>query len=201
MTFSGLLLTIQLVTLFLVSARGQESPSIFVKNFDSSRSFRSDVCQRQRDVWNGMRSLPDALIGLNLSVALPDFQNDFSQDALFRLVNGTIHPEDPRLLVKIMDEVAKRSGFTWRNRFGIFRPLDPNIDGNRTWADILLWSIDVYDISAETWGRSIERIGKGVSFPLGWYDSSIVFVNHLDMNEYQEVVNVWAFLSPFISIV
>jgi hypothetical protein len=188
----------QLFVFYLVTLTfGQERPTIFVDNFDFSRSYRSNVCDRQRDLWNGLRTLPDALNGLNITVVLPDFQNDFSQDSLFRLVDGKIQAEDPGLLVTMMDEVAKRSGFQWRNSFGTFRPLNPDIDGEKTWADILLWSIEVYDVSAEIWGRSIERIGLGVSFPVGWYDSSIVFVDHLEVGETQEVINIWAFLTPF----
>ena len=46
------------------------------------------------------------------------------------------------LTAELMDELARRAKFTWRDSFGIFR--DP---GNETWTDVLVWGIDTYDVS------------------------------------------------------
>jgi hypothetical protein len=174
----------------------QEQPSILVKKFDFSQTFRTNVCDRQRQVYNGSLDLPNALAGLNLTVGLPDFQNDTSQDAFFRLVNGRINAKDPGLLVTVMDEVSRRAQFQWRNTFGTFTSLNDQ-DGNKTWTDILLWSIHVFDISGEVWSRSIERINKGVSYPTGWYDSSIVLAETVQPKDTTKLGNDWAFLNPF----
>jgi hypothetical protein len=52
-----------------------------------------------------------------------------------------------------MDEVALRARFSWQNSFGTYSPLDSNSDGNKTWTDILLWAVEVFDIAGEKWGR------------------------------------------------
>jgi Ligand-gated ion channel len=177
-------------------AVAQEQPWILVKKFDYSQTFRTNVCDRQRQVYNGSLELPNALAGLNLTIGLPDFQNNTSQDAFFRLVDGRINIHDPGLLVTVMDEVSRRAQFQWRNTFGTFTSLNDD-DGNKTWTDILLWSIHVFDISGEVWSRSIERISKGVSYPTGWYDSSIVLTEVVQPNDTKKLDNAWAFLNPF----
>jgi Ligand-gated ion channel len=168
-----------------------------VKKFDSSKTYRTNVCERQRRIWNGSLQLPDALRGLNLTVAFSNFEFDTSTDALSRLSNGRINENNPGIMVEIMDEVAKRAGFNWRNSFGAFTPINSSEDGNKTWSDLLYWSVDVFDISCEVWGHSIERISNGVSFPAGWYDSSIVFSQYLKPKDEQKVINIWAYLTPF----
>jgi hypothetical protein len=175
----------------------QERPSFFVKKFNSSKIYRNNVCQRQRAIWNGSLSLPNALQGLNITVLLPDYQNASPQDTLFKLVDGKINENDPGLLGIIMDEVARRGGFHWRNSFATFNPLNDTEDGNRTWTDILIWSIETFDVSNHVWGNSIERQALGISFPTGWYDSSIVIAERLDPDQTQKVINIWAFLNPF----
>jgi Ligand-gated ion channel len=186
--------------LFLLSivVHGQKSPSIFVDKFDVTKSYRTNVCDRQRQVWNGLLPFPDALRGLNLSVVLTDYQYGTAEDEYFSLLNGTIREVYPGLLAIIMDEVATRAGFSWRNSFGTYSPLDTTIDGNKTWTDILLWAVEVFDIAGEKWGKSLTRISSGVSFPTGWYDSSATLVEHMAESEQEKkIVNIWSFLKPF----
>jgi hypothetical protein len=192
-----LLLHILIVDLHVLEALGQEAPSIFVKKFDTSKTYRTHVCERQRLVWNGSVLLPDALRGLNITVGLPDYEFDTSTDVLSRLLNGRINQNNPGVMVEIMDEVARRAGFYWRNSFGTFTPINSSQDGNMTWSDLLYWSVDVFDISCEVWGHSTERISNGVSFPAGWYDSSIVFAQYLQPKDELKVINIWAYLTPF----
>jgi hypothetical protein len=182
----------------LIAAHAQQSPSIFVDKFDVTTNHRTNVCERQRQVWNGTLAFPDALSGLNLSIVLTDYQYGTAEDEYFSLLNGKIREGYPGLLAIIMDEVARRAGFSWRNTFGTYSPLDSKYDGNKTWTDILLWAVEVFDIAGGKWGKSLSRLSSGVSFPTGWYDSSATLVEHLAESEQEKkVVNIWSFLNPF----
>jgi Ligand-gated ion channel len=188
--------------LFIVAilsfVHGQQSPTIFVDKFDTSKIFRTNVCDRQRQIWNGSIAFADALRGLNLTVVLTDYQYGNAEDEFFSLVDGKISEDYPGLFGVMIDEVARRAGFEWRNSFGTYSPLDIEKDVNKTWTDILLWGVEVFDISVEVWGKSLARQALGVSFPTGWYDSSATFVEHITESEQvQKVVNIWAFLDPF----
>ncbi|KAI2504707.1 ionotropic glutamate receptor [Fragilaria crotonensis] len=178
-------------------ALSQQSPSIFVQKFNTSVSYRTNVCERQRLLWNGSLSLSEALKGLNLSVVLTDYQLGTTEDAFFSLKDGKIDESNPGLFAVILDEVARRAGFEWRNSFAAASPLNPKVDGNKTWTDILLWGVTVFDISQEVWGKSVARLSLGISFPAGWYDSSAVLAEHFQQNQVTETVNIWAFLDPF----
>ena len=195
-----------LLLLLTVTTSAQESPSIFVDKFDTSQRYRTNVCDRQKDVWDGTRDLPTALQGLDLNVVLTNYLVPDS-DKYFTLVpnplssnNGTdvgmIHPQDPGLFAVVLDEVARRAGFQWRHSFATAGPLNATTDGaNTTWTDILKWGVDTFDISVEKWGSSIARTELGISFPAGWWDSSIVLVEQ--MQPQTRVVHLWSFWSPF----
>jgi hypothetical protein len=156
------------------------------------------VCDRQRLIWNGSLAFTDALQGLNLTVVLTDYQYGNAEDEFFSLLDGKIRNPYPGLFGVMIDEVARRAGFQWRNSFGTYSPLDLQHDVNKTWTDILLWAIEVYDISVEVWGKSLPRMSSGVSFPAGWYDSSATFAESIDKSDQVEkVVNIWAFFAPF----
>jgi Ligand-gated ion channel len=186
-----------LIIVSLPLSLAQESPSIFVNKFDYTRTFRTNVCKRQREIWNGQRTLPDALSGLNLTVAFTDDASSDKRFTLFGLLDGRIDELDPGLLVVILDEIARRAGFQWRNSFGTYNPIDIEVDGNKTWTDILLWTVETFDISNQIWGISTERISKGVSYPAPWHDSSIIFAEMLTNDQILETTNFWAFLMPF----
>jgi hypothetical protein len=191
------------LSLFAASlAAAQQSPSIFVEKFNTAKSYRTDVCDRQRLLWNNSIQLPDALRGLDLTVVITNYQNGNSEDEFFSLKDGKIKETDPGLFAVIIDEVARRAGFRWRNSFGVASRLNPEVDGaDKSWTDILEWGVDTFDISVEKWGHSVGRMSRGISFPTGWYDSSIVFVEHFESNQSKHVVNIWAFLKPFDSTV
>jgi Ligand-gated ion channel len=187
-----------LILLILHLGKSQQKPDILVQKFDTSKSYRTNVCDRQRLIWSGSVAFPDALRGLNLTVALTDYQYGNAEDEFFSLLDGKIRNPYPGLFGVMIDEVARRAGFEWRNSFGTYSPLDLQTDVNKTWTDILLWAIEVYDISVEVWGRSLPRISSGVSFPAGWYDSSATFAEHIKKSDQvKKVVNIWAFLAPF----
>jgi hypothetical protein len=194
---SLLVLQLLLVASLCVGAiSGQEQPIPNLANFQEGFNFRTNVCDRQASLYDEHIRLPDALRGLNLSVAITPYFNE-PDNAFFTLdEENRILESDPGLFVVILDEVAKRAGFEWRNNFGAFQPLQSG--SNKTWSDILKWQVEHFDISMEYWARSLERLGDQISFPEGWWDATIVIVEHYD-HKLEEVAtfNLLNFLSPF----
>lgn len=172
----------------------QEAPSLTTPPFTNT-SHRQSVCDRQdllptRDV-----KLRDALVGLELRPL-------FAESAYSRLAEGdnstmVIDAERPGLLVELMDELAVRARFTWRNSFGLLTQavIQDSLTQNRTYDELLLWTVDTYDISVAEWSKSVPRMALGASFLEGWYDSSIIMVGI--PGDYDEKLDVWAFLYPF----
>lgn len=79
----------------------------------------------------------------------------------------------------------------------MYEPRNSTTDGNRTWTDILLWSIQVADISMEVWGHGNNRLAMGVSFPTGFFDHSLVLGELVTPSQVKRVVDLWSFLKPF----
>jgi hypothetical protein len=182
----------------------QEKPFVTIPRFQknyippnyNTSIFRTNVCDRQLLLYEGKVTLRTALQGLNLSVAITNYQVP-NENYFFTLSEtGGIKEDDPGLFVVILDEIAKRAGFQWRHTYSAIDPIDSMIDGNRTWSDLLLWELEHFDISADYWGRSTERMGRGVSFPKGWYDGSVVLVQSVAPYLSKEV-SLWSFLLPF----
>lgn len=140
----------------------QELPFTTVDKFDDADDFRTNVCQRQFEIIQGNRTLSEALEGLDLSVAMTNYPSA-NEDKLFSLdkITGGIKEEDPGLFVVLMDEVARRAKFRWRNSYAAISPLTSN-DGNKTWTDLLKWEVTHFDIAADYWGRSRQRMALGV---------------------------------------
>ena len=170
----------------------QESPFVEIENFETGRDFRSSVCDRQRMVMEGNLTLEDALQGLELSVAMTNYKS--SEDTLFTLVDNKIKTEDPGLFVVMLDEVARRGKFKWRNSFAGIDPLGRN--SNKTWTDLLEWEVNHFDIAADYWGRSSPRMALGIAFPKGWYDGSIILVQSQAAGR-SKFSQMWSFLDPF----
>lgn len=152
---------LRLLLLLLVSLtiHGQESPFVSVEKFDPNvPSFRTDVCERQQRVIKGSLNLTDALQGLELSVAITNYPFA-NENKFFTLENNEI-PEPAGLFAVLLDEVARRGNFTWRNSFAAIDPLNGS-DVNKTWTDLLLWEVQYFDIAADYWARSSERMARG----------------------------------------
>jgi Ligand-gated ion channel len=200
--FSTCRRTLTTNTTAIVGVNGQQAPFAFVPKFDRSVSHRTKVCDRQLDIFNGTYDLPNALQGLNLSVAIPNYIRGkekfyFTLDA----VTQQIDPANPGLFALILDELAARAGFQWRDTFVPFTPLDPTADGNRTWTDILTWSIETFDISMESWSVTVERLALPVSLPAEWYDNSIVLAEIMNPSSKKpKSFHVLSFLDPFHSL-
>jgi hypothetical protein len=140
----------------------QERPSLQAAKFSSSQGFRTNVCDRQFEVTMGNRSLRDGLIDMKLTVAITNYQVP-SEDQLFSLdkTTGGIKKDDPGLFVVLMDELARRAGFSWRESYAAIDPLS-SVDGNKTWTDLLKWEIDHFDIAVDYWARSYPRMALGI---------------------------------------
>jgi hypothetical protein len=49
----------------------------------------------------------------------------------------------------------------------------------------------------EVWGKSLACMALGVSIPAGLYDSSAIFIEHIEESkQVKKVVDIWAFLDP-----
>lgn len=177
----------------------QEAPFLPVQKFNTDLdNYRTDVCDRQKQLYEGDVLLRDALIGLKLTVAMTNYKGVPNEEYFFELGDdGKIKEKDPGLVVVILDELSRRARFQWRNSFVAIPPLDSSIDGNRTWTDLLVWEADHFDISADYWGRSTERMALGISFPKGWYDGSVILSWSTANNGSRDDKNLWGFLRPF----
>ena len=166
----------------------QEAPMNGTDKFDTSTSYRTNVCDRYQDVNGGAMELRDALSGLSLSVFMVNYAGT-SDKILFELIDDKIPENNPGLFVVILDELAKRANFTWRDRFG--SDLGTLEDG-KNWTDWLKWSTDFYDISVDYWARSDHRKSLGISFLEGFYDNSMIIVSKTKKN-----YSFFNFLNPF----
>jgi hypothetical protein len=88
-----LLLCYCLLLLFCVTL-GQERPFLYAQKFDYSQNYRTNVCERQRLLWNNSLELPNALQGLNLTIAITNYQVPY-ENTYFTLQEGRIKEKDP----------------------------------------------------------------------------------------------------------
>lgn len=182
----------------LLVVQAQEAPAFSTVKWETNVTHRTNVCERYAQWRSGQVPIYDSLSGLNLSVVFTNFIDDPGYEGLFSLTeDGVVSEDSPPLHAKIMDAIALKAGFEWRNSFGVIEPLDGrDINNNQTWGEILHWSTMVFDISMNEWERSTKRVGRGTSFPEGFLDSSTIVVQlhkekKLDWNQ------IWTFLLPF----
>jgi len=152
------------VILFCGVILAQEMPFFTVQKFDRSYMHRQNLCERQRLLFEGNVSLENALGGLDLNVVMTDYTG--TEDDFFFSLNerGEIRAEDPGIFVVLLDEIARRAGFRWRDSFGLVKALNSEEDGNKTWADLLEWEVETFDLSVEGWARSVDRMARSISF-------------------------------------
>jgi len=142
------------------------------EQFDASaKSHRQNFCEEQTNFTDLDMDLNTALKGKRINIAVGYDPNFVNLDS-----DGFINPKDPGLMIVLLDEMARRGEFSWRESFVIEQS---PIEG-KSWEDLLLWSIDTYDISANWWFFTHERSAKGVSFPRGWYDASLCIIAKKD---------------------
>lgn len=171
----------------------QQSPRYRIPAFNSTVSVRTNLCGRQRSNEAGNITLARSLEGLELSVVFLNY-SDPTDSLLFTLNEGDIiDPTHPLLLVTVMDELAQRAGFTWRNSFAVTEPLAKR-GSNKTYTDLLEWEVKTFDIAAGRWDKSLPRIQRSISFPEGFYDASLVLVSD---ETPKGPLQIWSLFLPF----
>ena len=172
---------------------GQELPRYTEPpSFDYSISHRQSVCDRQQRFHNGTVELRHALEGLDLHVWMPISSVGISD---LEAVTGAIPDNElyPGLTVDLLDEVAERGKFRWRNSFGVSY-VDNIAELGKNFDDVLYWAMDTYDILGVAFTRTFDRISQGAVFPEGYIDASVIMVSKkVD----QPKISVWGFLEPF----
>ncbi|CAB9513203.1 receptor ionotropic, delta-2 [Seminavis robusta] len=158
-----------LVILHLADALGGEKIFFTTPLGASNVSHRQNVCDRFFAFYDDRLELRRALEGLQLHVFIGNYQGAYFN---YDPENG-IDKSEPGLIPVILDEVGRRGGFTWRNSFGIYT--DPSAH-NMTWDETLHWGIDSYDIVADWWAHSLDRMNNGVVFIEAFLDSSMIMV-------------------------
>lgn len=176
----------------LVVAKGGELAYFATPPMSAGVTHRQNVCERYHAFRNKtIRSLRDGLQGLNLNVVFGSYEGSFFN---YDEVTG-IDSTDPGLVAVLMDELARRAGFSWRDSFGIYQDAT---ELNTTWSELLSWTVDNYDVTADWWAVELERINSGVAFPEGFLDSSLMLVSKKTQEETNDnEINLWNWLKPY----
>ncbi|KAL3942955.1 MAG: hypothetical protein SGBAC_002944 [Bacillariaceae sp.] len=159
-------------------------------------TFRQDVCDLVDAVRSGNLTLKDSLRGRQLHVQLGAYSDSYFQ---YSPTEG-IDPVYPGIQAALLDEVARRAGFTWRESFGVF--VEP-VQGE-SFTELLVWSVGAFDLSVDWWSRNLERMSLGVAYPQEWYDSSIILIGKKPESQQQssasrklKVEDYWNVTKPF----
>ena len=130
--------------------------------------------------------IPSALSGKQLTVSLvpgPYFRYDD--------VTG-IDPVFPGVHALILDHIAERGNFTWRDSFGIWTREEK---GDRSITDLLKWGVSRYDVMVGTYTPSLERMGLGIQFVDGHFDGSLILIRNAQPT--QSSIDLLNFMNPF----
>ena len=171
---------------------GGEIAFFKTKQMTPNITHRQNVCERYEMFRNGTIELKDALSGLQLNVLMGNYQG-----AYFNYNSETgINKDNPGLTAVILDELSRRSKFTWRNSFGVF--YDPQgSEYNETWTDLLVWGTDTYDINIDWWSKNLIRMNLGIAFLREWYDSSIILITKKQPITISNKVVFWNWTRPY----
>jgi len=195
MLMSGLMLLLLLAT---SQAQAQDYPLPSLEPFPKgdNRTHRTDVCRNFVDYATGKVAIRDALKDLSLTVGIVDQQNG-------RYINFTatdaIDKEKPGIFIVILNELARRGQFTWKNSYAFVKPpkdeINPETGLKYNWTDVLHEAVLNYDFTFAEWVHTQERRERGISFPTGWFDASTILVRYSEDDHF--VFDVYAFLKPF----
>ena len=155
-------------------------------------SHRQDLCGRYDLVRNRRILLRDALRGTKLNVLMQ------GNTGLSYTPSGGIDPVYGGYSAEVMDNLAERAGFTWRNSFGV---AGSALEANMTWTEQLWWGINTFDIYFNRWDQSLERMEMGVAFVEPFYDASIILIDKREPETlYLDVFDLnsfWNWARPF----
>ena len=166
-----------------------ENTDLSLDLFNTTVTYRQNFCDEQERYQNGELEINLALEGRHLNVALGPNPTFFKRN-----LDGSINQEYPGLVPVLLDEVARRGKFTWRDSFAVH---GVEISSDKTFTDILVWLVDTYDVAAGWWFPLHERESRGVSFPKGWYDGSIIIVTKQESNSYFGTFSPFSWSQPF----
>lgn len=76
---------------------------------------RSKLCSINEKVISGEVELSKALQGLELALGITDYSTEYMREYIKFNAEGGLDAETPRLFPTLLDELASRAGFTWRN--------------------------------------------------------------------------------------
>ncbi|CAB9526098.1 receptor subunit 1 [Seminavis robusta] len=154
-------------------------------------SLRQDVCGRYQKYDAGEIELKDALSGLSLN---PVFTHDIHGVASKYSLETGIDTTNPGILIELLDAVAQRANFTWRDSFAITSTPDAY---NMTWRELLVWSIENYDISIHGWAHTVERMEQGVTFTEPWLDASYILIDRRKSLRDTKTIDPFNWTKPF----
>jgi len=132
---------------------GQEAPLFLNPTFSDNLKHRTDFCPIHSLVESGTVMRRNALKDTNIQPAL--FRYQLNKET------GAIDEINPGIGIKMLDELARRGQFQWRNSYGVID--SPN--ENQTWGELLMWTVDTYDLMSDWFLRTTERLADGVLFP------------------------------------
>ena len=147
---------------------------------------RLDLCSIQTRVANGTIGLRDSLRGCRLSFVFgihPPFSDKDEAGGL----------DDDGILADLSDELARRAGFEWRNSYAL---LDPPTQG-RTYTKWLTYAVKHDDATADYFLHTTDRLNKGVTFPEGWYDASLILIVPTRIDAPSAAETLFSWLKPF----
>ena len=171
---------------FIAQAQEFPNPLYTTNQFNTTKSFRQNVCDRYNAYFQNQIPFAEALEGLELSAIIRANQ-------YFELRgDGSIDPEYPGLTGVLMDELARRAKFTWRDSFTTLGAPE----GNNSFTDLLLWNVETYDLSVNWWTWNTERRSLGINFPVAWYDASIIMVGKQNLEE-SGGFDAFSWIAPF----
>lgn len=153
---------------------------------------RQNVCERHLRFQNDTSlKLTDALEGLQLRTSIVEGKFFHTREGP---TGRIVDPVYPGIIGLLLDELATRAGFTWRDSWALLR--EPQSGANETFTELLAWSAEFFDVSAFWWDNTVERLQLGLSFPDGYVDGSFILVG-VESANVEESINLWAWLKPF----
>lgn len=140
---------------------------------ETGNQFRQDFCLRYSRE-SSEEDISSALNGTQLNVYAKS-----GKYFLYDKATG-FNPEYPGIHARMMDHIAQKGGFTWRDSFGEWGEEEK---GNSSFTELLQWGTDKYDLLLGTYTPSTERMKGGVSFVKGHFDGSLILIRDVDPPE------------------
>ena len=168
---------------------GNDKASLGYNNaFATERNYRQSFCDQYEMALNKTLPTESALEGKEVHVLLTGYTN-------YNEVTG-LDNDYPGMFPKILDEIAKRGNFTWRQSFGI---VTNKQQPNKTYTDLLQWGTQNYDIYVGPWDVTSARINLGIAFTNQVLDSALIMIRNVDPNNPNDnvAINWWFWFYPF----